>query len=208
MSEASPSAFDWGRARLVHRDNLPHVRQQNIIYFVTFRLGDSLPVGRLAELKERRDRWLRLNPEPHTPQVQQDYRRIWTVRIENLMDAGHGACPLRDPDCRGVVEACLRHDDGSKYRLGQFVIMPNHVHVLVNMAPGHGLSETIKAWKSVSARRIGKRVGRTGSFWVDEYFDHAVRQEKSLRRFVRYIRDNPRHLPSGTFTLGAGTLTT
>ncbi len=206
MDEVTPSRFDWDRARLGHRGNLPHVRQENVIYFVTFRLGDSLPAERVAELRERRDEWLRRHPPPHTPMQQREYHAIWTDRIERLLDAGYGACVLRDPEYRDMLESSLRHEDGVKYQLGEFVIMPNHAHVLVYTLPGFELSETIKAWKSVSARRVGKRLGRAGSYWMDEYFDHAVRSEESLCRFVDYIRQNPTGLPVGAFTLGQGTL--
>ena len=100
----------------------------------------------------------------------------------------------------------MRHDDGASYRLGDFVIMPNHVHALLHVLPGFELADTIKAWKSVSARHIGKQIGRQGSFWMEEYFDHAVRRDESLDRFAQYIRNNPRRLPVGTFALGCGTL--
>ncbi len=207
MGEEPPSAFDWNRAWLNHRDNLPHVRQENVIYFVTFRLGDSLPAERIAELKDRRDTWLRRHPPPHSPAQRQEYEQIWSSRIEKLLDAGYGACVLRDPECRDALEATLHHDDGARYRLGEFVIMPNHVHALLHVLPGFELGDTVKAWKSVSARRIGRKLGRPGSYWMDEYFDHAVRSEESLRRFESYIRHNPDHLPAGTFTCGRGTLT-
>jgi putative transposase len=205
MTDPNPTVFDWNFARIAHRDNLPHVRQPNVIYFVTFRLGDSLPAERVAPLKLRRDDWLRLNPPPHTPEQENEYRHIWTVRIERLMDAGYGACVLRNPRCRQMLEANLRHDDAVRYRLGDFVIMPNHVHALLQILPGHDLGETMKAWKSVSARNIGRHLGRTGSYWMDEYFDHAVRSGL-LQRYVRYIRRNSAHLPPDTFTLGCGTL--
>ena len=110
------------------------------------------------------------------------------------------------PEFRAVLEASLRHGDGGDYRLGEFVFVPNHVHVMVHMLPGRELSEAVKAWKSVSSRRIGRRLGRTGTYWRDEYFDHAVRGDDSLLKFARYIRDNPRRLAPGTFTLGKGTL--
>ena len=207
MAESLPSAFDWDRAQIEHRDNLPHVRQDNVVYFVTFRLADSLPVERVAELKEERERWLQVNPPPHAPEQEREYRQIWTVRIENLLDAGYGECVLRDSECRQMLEASLRYDDGTAYRLGPFVIMPNHVHVLVHILLGYKLSDSIKAWKSVSARRIGKRLRRPGSYWMSEYFDHAVRREESLEKFSRYVHENPRHLSPGTFTLGCGTMT-
>jgi putative DNA methylase len=123
-----------------------------------------------------------------------------------LLDAGHGACVLRDAACRGFVESSMRHDDGVKYRLGEFVIMPNHVHALVQMLPGFELSDTMKAWKSISARRIGKHLKRAGSYWMDEYFDHALRDEESFRKFIAYIRENPGNLRPGDFTVGCGTL--
>lgn len=200
------AAFDWRNAALVHRGVLPHVRQDGVIYFVTFRLDDSLPAERVAELKQRRDTWLATNPLPHSPAQEHEFRRIWTVRIENLMDAGHGECVLRDPECRTILETSMRHDDSSVYRLGDFVIMPNHVHALLQMLPGCELSDTMKAWKSVSTRHICRRLGRKGSLWMEEYFDHAVRHTESLAQFVRYIRENPKRLAAGTYTLGQGSL--
>jgi REP element-mobilizing transposase RayT len=206
MSEPNPSAFSWKYAALTHRGYLPHVRQENVVYFVTFRLADSLPAERVTELLDQRTQWLRRNPLPHSPQQIKEYRQIWTVPIENLLDAGHGECVLKNAACREVLEASMRHDDGSKYQLGEYVIMPNHVHALVHALPNYELAHAMKAWKSVSARRIGKLLGRTGSFWMDEYFDHAVRDEAHLEKFTRYIRENPRGLPSGSFTLGTGKL--
>ena len=47
MSERLPSAFDWKYAAMAHRDHLPHVRQENVVYFITFRLADALPADRL-----------------------------------------------------------------------------------------------------------------------------------------------------------------
>jgi REP element-mobilizing transposase RayT len=206
MNDRLPSAFDWSLAQVEHRDHLPHIRQENVIYFVTFRLADSLPQERIAELRDERDRWLAVHPPPHSDEEAREYRSIWTVRIENLMDAGYGGCVLRDATCRGFLEATMRHDDGRKYELGEFVIMPNHVHALVHALTGNALSDVIKAWKSISARCINKQLGRRGSLWRDEYFDHAVRQTQSLDKFVRYIRENPRNLEEGEFTVERGTL--
>ncbi len=105
MNEPPAIAFDWNRAWFEHRDNLPHVRQENVVYFVTFRLNDSLPAQQVAELRERRAQWLEMNPPPHTDAQEQEYRRLWTVRIENLLDAGHGACVLREAACREIFGA-------------------------------------------------------------------------------------------------------
>jgi REP element-mobilizing transposase RayT len=201
-----PTAFDWNKAWMAHRGCLPHLRQDDVVYFVTFRLVDALPDARLDELKAARDRWLAANPPPHSPAQQNQFRCLWTIQLEKLMHAGHGECVLRHPECRAFVETTIRHDDRTRYRLGQFVVMPNHVHVLLQLLPDGDLSMIVKAWKSISARRINKLLKRTGSLWQDEYFDHIVREEATLQRFEEYIRDNPSRLPPRTFTLGCGSL--
>jgi putative transposase len=201
-----PTAFDWKKAWMAYRGCLPHVRQENVVYFVTFRLADALPADRLEQLKESRDQWLAANPPPHSPEQEKQFRQVWTIRLEKLMDAGHGECVLRDSYCRAIVEATLRHDDGKQYRLAEFVVMPNHVHALLQVLPERDLSAVVKAWKSISARRINKYLKSTGSLWQDEYSDHILREESAFWRFEEYIRNNPAHLPADTFTLGCGSL--
>lgn len=196
-----PVAFDWRMAKLTHRGNLPHVQQDRVVYFVTFRLGDSISARRREALVARRDEWLKANPEPHSPEQEREFRAIWTVKIENLLDAGYGSCLFRDEKLRNILEETLMREDGVRYAMGDFVIMPNHVHLLVCMLGDNLLSEAVGAWKSISARKIGGK-----SIWMDEYFDHAVRNDADLNRFVRYIRENPRFLKDGEFALGRGSL--
>jgi putative transposase len=201
-----PSAFDWSRAWMQHRDCLPHLRQQNVLYFITFRLADSLPEARLQPLRAARDLWLAQNPPPHTAAQELEYRKIWSAPVERLLDAGHGACLLRQPECRSTIEATMRHDDGQLYGLGDFVIMPNHVHVLLHVPEARDLSSILQAWKSISARRINRILTHRGSLWQPEPFDHIVRDESHWQRFINYIRTNPSQLPSDAFTLGRGSL--
>ena len=46
----------------IYRGKLPHWRQEGVIYFVTFRLADSLPQAKLDWLRREKELWLRLNP--------------------------------------------------------------------------------------------------------------------------------------------------
>lgn len=189
-----------------HRDCLPHLRQSNVIYFGTFRLADSLPQARLHDSRRQRDDWLERNPPPHSPTQQAAFRQVWTAPIERLLDSGCGDYVPGGADCRRALEETLRHDDSRSYELGDFVIMPNHVHLLVRVLPGHQLSTAVEAWKSISARRVNRLRGRRGSLWQPEYFDHIVRDGEHWERFARYIRQNPRHLPAERYTLGCGAL--
>ena len=95
------------------------------------------------------------------------------------------------PEVRQIVEEVLRHDDGTKYRLEDFIVMPNHVHVLVSPLDKHTLSEITQAWKSTAAHRINKLLGRAGTFWQKESFDHIVRSAEQAQKFREYIQENP-----------------
>jgi putative transposase len=185
---------------------LPHLRQNNALYFVTFRLGDSLPADRVESLKRRRDAWATLNPPPHSDKQQAEYRRIWTGPIERMLDAGHGACELRNPECRQIIEDILNRGDGPFFQLGDWVIMPNHAHVLAHVLPEGSLSSIMKAWKSASTRKINRLLNRRGNLWMEESFDHIVRDEAHWRKFIAYIRKNPTYLPADTYSLGCGQL--
>lgn len=201
-----PSFYDPHRATLHHRDQLPHLRQENALYFITFRLADSLPAEKLAQLKASRTHWLKTNPPPHTLAQQSEYKKLWTTPIERLLDANHGSCLLRKPTARLHLENTLRHHDTITYHLGHFVIMPNHVHLLAHILPPHDLSAILKAWKSVSARRINKTLQRSGPLWLEESFDHIVRDRPHWQRFITYIQKNPAHCPPNTYTLSQGSL--
>ncbi len=48
----------------IHERNLPHWQQEEVWTFITWRLGDSLPIGKLKQWKESRDIWLSHHPEP------------------------------------------------------------------------------------------------------------------------------------------------
>jgi len=112
-------------------------------------------------------------------------------RIERYADTGYGACWLSNPDIAQLVVGTLVHFDGSRYSLLAWCVMPNHVHVLVRADKGHRLSEVVQGWKSWSARRANRALGRTGVFWGPDYFDRFIRDSTHLHACRTYIRNNP-----------------
>ncbi len=190
--------------------NLPHWRQQDVTYFVTFRLADSLPQSKLKQWLKERDEWLAANPEPHDEQTRVEYYRLFPERLQNWLDAGYGSCILARQAVKAMVEGALRHFDGKRYRLIESVVMPNHVHALVAPLGEHTLSDILHSWKSFTAheivnvdgasRLVPKRqtTSRDGSstmanrIWQQETFDHIVRNAGQLERIRKYIRDNPK----------------
>lgn len=205
--------FDPEAEKRVYRRRLPHWRQDGVTYFVTFRLADSLPRSLVEQWKAERLEWLARHGIAALKDVDQlshrdryEFRNHFSARLEEWLDAGHGSRCLADPRASASVQAALFHFDGERYALGEFVIMPTHVHVLVTPAPGEDLSAILQSWKSHSAEAVNAAIGGSESLWMDENFDHIVRNEEQLRYFEGYIRENPvkAGLTEKEFRLGSG----
>jgi REP element-mobilizing transposase RayT len=69
--------------------------------------------------------------------------------------------------------------------------MPNHVHVVLRVLPGNKLADVVHSWKSFTAKQANELLGRRGSFWQREYYDHLIRDEQELERAMRYVSENP-----------------
>ena len=157
------------------RGFLPHFDAPGVTQFVTFQLHDSFPATRRAELAA----FLK-EPADSAP------RR----KIEAWLDRGHGECWLRWPGVAECVEQILLEGDGRDYRLQAWVIMPNHVHLVVDVwaVP---LVKLINGWKGKSARMANQLRHRRGKFWQEDYYDTLVRDEAHLKRAIRYTEQNP-----------------
>jgi REP element-mobilizing transposase RayT len=182
--------FNSEAALVVRRGKLPHWRQEGVIYFVTFHLADSLPQSWLERLRHEKELWLRHNPEPRTLAQQVEYHERFTKSVDHRLDAGHGRCILAKPTCKAVMESSLLHFDGVRYELGEFIVMPNHVHAIVFPTGTHQLTQILHSWKSFSAHQFNRILGSSGQIWHRESFDHIVRSERHLAKFEAYIRNN------------------
>ena len=110
--------------------NLPHWQQGEAWIFVTWRLADSMPAEKLRAWASEQEAWLRHNPKPWDEATQAEHQKRFIEPFESWLDRGSGACLLRDPENLRIVVDALLHFDRSRYQLGAFVVMPNHVHVL------------------------------------------------------------------------------
>jgi primosomal protein N' (replication factor Y) len=185
---------------------LPHWRQANKMYFVTFRLNDSVAQDQLHAWSAEKELWMSHHPQPWSEKVQKEYNERFDRRLEQWLDNGYGSCALRQPEIGKLVEDAMRHFDGERYQLGEFVVMPNHVHVLVRPAEDHSLESILHSWKSFTAHQANTLLKTTGEFWRKEYFDHVVRSSLQYDKFCEYIRENPSKagLAQGSYLLGKG----
>jgi len=173
------------------RGYLPHVKREGACYFIAFRLADSLPREVLLEFERQRAEAVRKLPA-NDHLGRETANRELLRKIERYLDRGVGACHLRRPEIAEMVADALRHFHGVQYRLEEWVIMPNHVHLLIWPMPNHTLSEILRSRKRHTARQANLLLGRTGErFWQPESFDHWVRDDNEKARIRRYIRNNP-----------------
>ena len=119
-------------------------------YFVTFRLADSIPQDKSAAMGARLGRMVRSKTRSRIQSQQRaEYHERFTERFHQWLDAGiwaNAGCGART--LSAIVEEALRLFDGQRYVLGHYVVMPNHVHVVVRPVEGHLLKDILHSWKS------------------------------------------------------------
>jgi len=184
-------------------NRLPHWQQEGVVYFVTFRLADTIPCKLRTQWESEREVWLRLHLEPWSAEVEHEYHERFSGAIERWLDAGHGSCILRRRDCGEIVATALRYFDGDRVAIISSVVMPNHVHAIFVQTPDWPLEKLLRSWKSFTSRKLNAVLGREGSLWQRDYFDRLVRDQKHFANCIRYIRRNPAKacLHSGEYIL-------
>jgi putative transposase len=151
-----------------YRRKLPHFQPDGATLFITFRLYDTIPLcfgrdGRAFAIADRQLERTTLGPD-------------W----------------LKRPLIAECVTRIIREGDRvrSWYDLIAFVVMPNHVHLLIEpKTPAPRITQYIKG---VSAKEANALLARTGQrFWQDESFYRWVRSPKERKNIIRYIEFNP-----------------
>src|SRR2546421_11442007 len=110
----------------VYQRHLPHWRQDGATYFVTFRLDDSLPQSKLAELDSLKAEWERRNglsgtaqesrPTPSNVALEELARQI-QERVERCLDQGMGRCVLKQASLAALVTSSMHHFNDERYEL-------------------------------------------------------------------------------------------
>jgi REP element-mobilizing transposase RayT len=171
------------------RGYLPHLEPDSpSIFFITFRLNDSLPVSLLQKWREEYS--LQKLQVKHNNDLQA-IKDLFFEKLESMIDSGLGQCWLNRTDVATMMVAALKFFDHQRYELLAWTVMPNHVHVLFYPIRAHTIREILQAWKSFTAHRANKLLNRSGIFWQREYFDCQVRSKRQLEFCIRYILNNP-----------------
>ena len=159
-----------------YRRNLPHIFPERVPIFFTWRLHGSVPaLGKPAD----------------TSRLESAGEKF--KRFDQMLDgASSGPTWMKNPRVATVVAKEIERADEcfGRYTLLEYVVMPNHVHLLV--LPHHEPRMFMKMLKGMTARRANRILRRASlPFWQDESFDHWCRSIAEVRRIRRYITENP-----------------
>ena len=158
-----------------YRRRLPHWDVIGEPLFVTFRLFGSLPPNRVF-------------PPERVATSGLAFRAL-----DRVLDRGStGPLFLQRPEVAGLVQGALRQGESrfQRYDLHVFVVMPNHVHMLVT--PKVEATRWLGPLKGFTSHQAKQALGiQSGAFWQDESYDHLVRSEVEFERIRNYIEQNP-----------------
>jgi len=183
------------------RGYLPHYDSGCGYQMITYRLADALPQTILQEIKTKK------NSE-----------RKKRLEIEEHMDKGYGGCILAIPEVAEIVIKNWQWFDSERYELIAYVVMPNHVHLLIKVFDGESLTKIIHGWKSFTSKAIKKylitadklfalpvakeyltliskgstsRAADSLKIWQEDYWDRYIRSEEHYCVALEYIYFNP-----------------
>ena len=92
---------------------------------------------------------------------------------------------------REVVARALLHFDQRRYNLYAYVVMDDHVHVVLSLSPNLRLEAVTHSWKSYTAHQLRRRTSRLAPVWQQESFDRIVRDEAEFHEKVDCVAGNP-----------------
>jgi putative transposase len=202
--KSSIQVFDPKEDYSVVQRRLPHWSQVGTICFITWRTWDSMPRHVIELWQQERVEWLtRHGIDPAVaehperlakldPRLVDRFQSFVSRRWNDHLDECHGDCVLRRVELAHEIGLSLRHFDGDRYDLTDFVVMPNHVHLLAAFLDEESMVVQCESWKHFTARKINRTLNRDDRFWQQEAFDHLVRSVDQFLYYRRYIAENPK----------------
>ncbi|MEP7127621.1 MAG: transposase [Chitinophagales bacterium] len=200
-----------------YRRNLPHFQPGPGVYFITYRLANSLPAKVFEEFQSAFILYSNLLLGSKLPREEIDklldirFRRDFATIDKFLNLSDYGENWLMKGQVADLNYKSLLDLNTATEKVISFCIMPNHVHLLLELskmgidlfnktnpldstkskiAPSL-LNDVVRKLKGSTARASNLLLNRSGSFWHHESYDHFVRNQNELLRILHYILNNP-----------------
>jgi REP element-mobilizing transposase RayT len=170
-----------------YRGRLPHWEVEHGVYFVTVRLHGVLPLQCIQALKELAAEIDR----SEGPAKEKLQRRTFAI-LEHYLHNSTAKAYLTEPRVAAAVTESIAHMRAAGlWEAFEYVIMPNHLHLLFAVTGG-SLRSTMLSFKRWTARQAKTILSLSElHFWQNESFDHWVRSDAEFEKTIEYIRMNP-----------------
>jgi putative transposase len=86
---------------------------------------------------------------------------------------------------RNLIRILAEHEERGYAETLSFVVMPDHLHWLMQLGSTKELATVVRGVKSLASKRAGRKL------WQKGFYDHALRQEEDIKAIARYIVSNP-----------------
>jgi putative transposase len=188
---------------------LPHILPYGATFFVTFNLQGAIPKAVLAKLAEQRKFWLNQIQKTEEGDAKEkliaEHKRQFANYDKYLDNPTDSPLWLKEEAVANIVAAeIMKMEQEEKWEVIAYSIMPNHVHLLVSLAVQlpeniHEFKETdyfqlndlLQLVKGRSSRYSNLTLGRSGTFWQKDSYDHYIRNTEEFNNIVHYILQNP-----------------
>lgn len=200
-----------------YKRKLPHWQPPEGTFFITDRLYGSIPKPVIERLKSEYQAALHELEQEHSASLdlvarsmsietrqtlegvlhrkQYDAAKRHFQRFDDFLDSNLNEPHwLKDPALAKFNLENYHHYAGRYFTLWACCIMANHVHLLITLNPGAPiLWKVMQDMKKYSGRKCNGLLGRSGSFWESESYDHLVREYSpgEFERILWYILNNP-----------------
>jgi REP-associated tyrosine transposase len=90
-----------------------------------------------------------------------------------------------------MVATILRYRDAGEFQIHEYVIMPDHIHLLVTPVANSSIARVMQLIKGGFSHALRKSGSRVSAVWQQRYQERRVRDLSEFANFARYIRENP-----------------
>jgi putative transposase len=180
---------------------MPPLYLNNKIYFITFRLDDSLPQSEVRKMKVEYAQAISEIKEDDLNKKQLKINEIaFNVfgKYEHQLDENpYGECILAKEEVAEILYNKILSGHKVQYDLKCFSIMPNHVHILLSSLgntpddKADPVNSLLKNIKGSTARSINKLLNKLGTLWNNDNWDRYIRNERHYSNVFYYVANNP-----------------
>jgi len=182
--------------------HMPHYQPAEAEFHVMFRLYGSLPIEAIEQMRAERTKLEKEFIEAKRGGRKLDGRdshAAYFAKFDKLLSgATTGPTWLGVDKVAEIVREAIHFRDGKEYDLFAYTIMPNHVHMIMQLLGGNEtkkdpkpLFRILQSLKRNTALACNRALGRSGAFWQDESYDHVIVDGDELARTIWYILENP-----------------